>query len=277
LPLQEIIDKCHKLDVKDKEFQKWNKPAKYLAISAIILGLIALIYSPEGKNVSYPWQSYVGAIYFVIAIPIAFILSKMARKYKISGFETNAVNTYRAYGLVARYQKDSLQSQLEKAQDCMYSVLSNLQKWSGEVAEEKPAFKFLTEPIENFINNLDNRVIPAIGNETSDDIALMLDTLSKITIVFIGEEFNEIKSVNEWIENKHKDVSEGKKSAAETIKQHHHVVTLLISFGIIVAGGILAYSTRFIKSDISVDTQILVWVGISVPFVIWGIIARQRR
>lgn len=275
--LTEIAEKCHKLDVKDKEFQKWNKPAKYLAISAIILGLIALIYLPEGKTVPPPWQSYVGTIYFLIVISIAFILSRMAAKYKISGFETNAVNTYRAHGLVEKYQKDSLQSQLEKAQDHMYSVLSNLQKWSGVDTEEKSAFKFLTAPVENFIKNLDNRVIPAIANETSEDITLMLDTLSKITIVFIGEEFNEIKSVNEWIENKHRDVSEGKKSTTETIKQHRHIVTLLISFGIIVAGGILAYSTRFIKSDISVDTQILVWVGISVPFVIWCIVARQRR
>lgn len=275
--IPDIDGMCHKLDVKEKEFQRWNKPATYLGISIVLIGITAIIFTPQGKNVQYPWESYAGAIYFIIGTPIAFFLSKKARRYKITGFEANAVQTYRAYKLLEKYQKDNLYSQLESAQSHMESVLINIEKRRGDSTEDKPSFKSLTTPIDDFIENLNNRLIPAITKEESKEVTQMLDTLSKVIVLFVGDEFNEIKLVNKEIENNYEDISKGKKSTVEAIKQHKHIVTILISLGIIAAGGIISYSTRFIKADISADTQILAWIGISVPFVVWLIHSRQRR
>lgn len=273
----EIIRKCTKLEAKDREFKKWNRPAVLLVLPVIIIFLAFIIWFPEDADFSdYPWQSYGVGIFSVVSIIVIWFLLQKAKPYNITGYAINTVMTFRAYSLLEKYLEDGIISHLEKAEDQMNSLLSALQTGWGDFSKENPSFKSLVRPVEKFIENLNNRIIPMIVVENEDEVRKMQNTFGSLIMFFMSDNFSQIKKINNELET-FPDVSEEEESALEKIKQNRHLVTFFIALLIIGGGWLLSQSTKFIKEDIDVETQLILWAAISVPFSVWMLHARYRK
>jgi hypothetical protein len=73
------------------------------------------------------------------------------------------------------------------------------------------------------------------------------------------------------------DLSEEEESSLERIKQNRHLVTALYSLLTIGGGFVISQSTKLLKSDIAIETQLILWAAISVPFTIWILNTRYRK
>lgn len=273
----ELVRKCKKLDAKDKEFLKFNRPAKLLIIAAVVVAFALLFYVPEDqKFADYPLESYSVGIFFTSAIVIAAFLLQKAKRYKVTGYTKNSVLVYRAYSQLEQYLEDGVFSHLENAEKSMDSLLSDLQAEWGELSKENPSLKSLVKPLDGFMKGLDNRVIPAIINEDEKDIKKILNTLSLLIDFFLSDDFTKIHEINKEFEN-YTDVSEEEESTIEKIKQHRHVVTIFLVLIVIGGGWLLSQSAKFVVLEISVETQLTLWATISVPFTVWVLHARSRK
>ena len=270
-------EECHRLDVSENAFHKRNNLARVIVIQGLIVGMGLLGYIPEEQTVyDYPTESTGVGIYFVASMVAAYFFSRKARPYKVAGFQINIVKTYRAYKILEEYRKDELNYQLEKAQKQIKSLSVDLRTEWGNISEKK-TFKSLVMPIDHFMKNLDNRLVPAMSSKKRKDVSKILYTLSKIILFFKGEEFNEIESVNKELE-KYPDVSKLEEpTSLEKIKQNKHLVSILISISIIAIGWVLSYSTQFLPEPVSTDNRMMLWAAISVPVMIWFLHTRYRR
>jgi len=273
----EVKKKCIKLDAKLQEFKKWFKPAIILVIAVFVVGLGFLIWLPVDADYSdYPWQSYSVGIFVLVAILVAWFLIQQSNRFKITGYSKNVVKTFRAYSFLEKYLEDGIISHLEKAKSQMNSLLTDLQTEWGDLSKQNPSFKSLLKPIEKFIKNIDTRLIPSITNEDEKDVIKMKNTLESLIVFFLSDDLLQIEKINDDLES-FPDVSEEEESTLEKIKQNKHLVTVLLAFFIIGGGWLLSQSTKFIKEDFSVETQLIIWVGISVPFTVWMLHTRYKK
>ena len=273
----EVKRKCIKLDAKFQELKKRTTPVVILVIAVFVVGFGFLIWFPEDADFSdYPWQSYSVGIFVLSAILVIWFLIQQSSRFRITGYAKNVVKTFRAYSFLEKYLEDGIISHLEKAESQMDSLLTGLQTEWGDLSKQNPSFKSLLKPIEKFIKNIDTRLIPAITNEDEKDVIKMKNTLESLIMFFLSDDLLQIEKINDELES-FPDVSEEEESALEKIKQNKHLVTFLLACLIIGGGWLLSQSTKFIKEDFSVETQLLIWVGISVPFTVWMLHHRYRK
>jgi len=273
----EVKKKCIKLDAKLQEFRKRSRPAIILILAAFVVGFGFLIWLPVDADYSdYPLQSYSVGIFVLVAILVAWFLIQQSNRFRTTGYAKNVVKTFRAYSFLEKYLEDDIISHLDKAESEMDSLLTSLQTEWGDLSEKNPSFKSLLKPIEKFIKNIDMRLIPAITNEGEEDVIKIKNTLESLIMFFLSDDLLQIEKINDELES-FPDVSEEEESTLEKIKQNKHLVTFLFAFLIIGGGLALSQSTKFIKEDFSVETQLLIWVGISVPFTVWMLHARYKK
>lgn len=274
----EIEQTCHELYTKDKEFKRYSYPAIGIAISAVA-ALLAIPFVFTGKEpdllINFTLWSMI--VYFVIAIVITGVLAKKSRPYKISGYEKNVVRVYKAHQFLEKYQKDKLQSLLVSATNEIESLLYDIQNGWGNFSEKNPSFRSLVKPVEDFMHNIDFRLIPAMEKEENlENVKNIENSLSLMIKFFLSEKFEQITSINKELE-KYPDKSEEEVSFKEKIRKHKHLVSILVSLAIIIGSGALASSTKLIKEDFAIEAQLLIWVGISVPFSIFWLRFRYQN
>ncbi len=140
----ELKAKCIKLDAKEREFKKWQRPATLLGTSVFVVLVAYSFLIPEGSIFSdYPTESFLIGIYCIPAVIITIFLLQKSKKYKIIGFSKNVVLTYRAYNSLEAYLKDGLVSHLDDAESKMDSLLTNLQTFWGNIDDTNVPFKSL--------------------------------------------------------------------------------------------------------------------------------------
>jgi len=274
----EIEQRCHELVAKNHEHKKFAYPAIGIAVSAIAV-LLAIPFVFTGKEsdlfLSVGLWSMIG--YFAIALAITGILSKKSRPYKITGYEKNVVRVYAAHQFVEKYQKDKLQSLLVSATNEIESLLYDLQNGWGDFSEKNPSFRSLVKPVEDFMNNIDFRLIPVMEKEGNPENVKNVEfSLALMIKFFLSEKFEQITSLNQELE-KYPDESSEEETFKEKIRKHKHLVSILMSLAIIIGSGALASSTKLIKQDFAIETQVLIWVGVSVPFTIFWLRSRYKN
>lgn len=266
---EELKKTCVNLDAKDREFTKLNTPVKLLVISIVIVLIAFMFWIPEDKEISdYSFEGAIVGIYTLIAIIVSYFLSTKSKRYIVNGYSKNAVRTFRAYNSLEKYLKDGLTSHLDKAESNLDSLLINLRTIWGESTKNNPPFRSLTLPTKTLIENLENRIIPSLTNKDEKNIQKTQEALASLISFLLSENFNELFSLNEQFET-FSDLSEEKESTIERIKQNKPFLTLLYIVLVIIGGLIISQSAKFIKSDFSLETQLILWMGISVPFTIW--------
>lgn len=274
----ELRAKCVKLDAKYNEFNKWNRPAILLIISIIVALIVYVAWVPEGKTVyDFPIIGSIVGIYSLVAVVIGIIFSQKARRYKITGFSKNTVLTFRSYTLLQKFLKDEIPSHLDKAESNMDKLLTRLQTlWGDSTSHINPPFKSLDTPIKRLIENLENRIIPAIKSDTNEKIEKTQQALELLIVFLLDENFEQIQSLNKYFET-FPDVSDEGESSIERIKQNKHLVTSFYSLLMIGMGFVISQGAKLLSKEISIDTQLTLWVGISVPFIVLIILFRYRK
>lgn len=274
---KELEQKCHQLDVKYHEFKKWNRPATACAVIAFVAILVLLVYVPEEpEREILPNEVYISLSIFVISVALLSFFYMRSSKYRISGFELNTVRVYCAFKTLENYQKDKLDTQFDKSEDNVNSLLVDLQKGWGDFSEKNPSFKSLAEPIDQFLKNLENRLLPAFKDKDQENIKKIQNTLLNLIMFFQSDLFSDIERVNQELKQ-FEDISSEKEHIYEKIKKNKHLVTMLLSFLIIGVGWALSWSSRFLDESISIETQLTLWAAISVPFTIWLLHSRYKK
>ncbi|MCH7647401.1 MAG: hypothetical protein IIA83_02180 [Thaumarchaeota archaeon] len=274
---KDLEQNCHRLDVKEQEFSKWNKPATGLGFLAVFSLLAFLVYLPSELELeNFSTETYISGGLIFVSVSIGYYCYRKSNKYGISGFELNTVRAYRAYNMLEKYKTDNLDVQLEKSEDIVYSLLSDLQSGWGNFSEKNPSFKSLAKPIDEFLKNLEYRLIPAFADKKSDNISNIQKTLSSLVMFFQSDSFGDIDRVNQELKQ-YKDTLTERETVSEKIKKNKHFITILLTLAIIGGGWALSESTKFLKEDIQLETQLILWVAISVPFTVWLLHSRYKK
>lgn len=273
----ELRKTCVKLDAKDKEFYKYNVPTKLLVILIGIVLVGFIIWVPEDEPIeNYTNEGYAVGIFLLIAIIVSYYLNMKSKRFIVTGYSKNVVRSFRAYLLLEKYLKDEITSHLDKAETNLDSLLNSLRHIWGESTTTNPPFKSLTIPTKTLIANLENRLIPSLTNEDEKSIQKTQEIIASLISFLLSENFDEINSLNKHLETLPDD-SEEVESTIERIKQSKYFVTILYITLSIVGGFIISQSTKLLKDDFSVETQLILWVGISVPFTLWILNNRLRK
>ena len=106
-----VISRCRDLRLNESLFKKYNRPARILALLAIVipLGIVVPTSSEdETGEIDYttsPYAAYAGII-FLAGVVIAYFLSRKANGYKIRNNQEWAIKALNAYENLSEYERE---------------------------------------------------------------------------------------------------------------------------------------------------------------------------
>lgn len=259
---------CRKLNNSYKKYEKNNRIAIVLGLVAVVMVFLFFGLIPEGEAIyDHPETSFPVGIIFVITMTLALYYQKNAKKDDHIGYEKHVIRVYRAYNFLNKYAEDEDLDYLDKALDQMDSLVSDLNIEFGDFEETKPSIKSLHEPLGNFIEYLDIRLVPALDTEEKINVEKFQKTFQKLIEFFLSDDFDHIKAVNSDLKDNYLEQTEEVKPLIKQIQEHRQVVKIVITSLIIGASSLVSYIVSLtVGADII--TTISWLIAMSVPSVI---------
>lgn len=187
-----IVGKCRDFQLNNSTFKTFNRPAKILALLAIIVPL-AILYPTSTTNedgdvdiTTSPFAPYAG-IGFLVAVIIAYFLSKQASGYKIRTNQKWAIYALNAYENFSEYQRDNapedyLTKGTEKLEELIDSIQSKIDSTDDNVQWIIP----FVNPVEELVNILDTKILPLVENDAKQNIPQVKSYLLELMTYFIS-------------------------------------------------------------------------------------------
>lgn len=227
-------NECNRLLKWNKIYKKRNLPATWLFIGAILVSAYLVSNIPEGKNaLDYPMYTYPALTVLTIGWGLAYYFWKTAKPLKISGYNLHIIRAYKAYDHLTQYENDLLPNHIDKATNEFENMLLELEIQLPQNKQEPP-FKSLSSPVNELLEKIDFRLIPAIEMAEKKDVSKLKNTIANLIRFFSSESFDDIKNINKELEQ-YKDLSEDEKPIKEKLfgsKSWKITIIILVSLTI---------------------------------------------
>lgn len=257
---EDIKQKCVQADESDKEFRKFNNPARILGLICGLSLLAFLLIAQSDKDTKISTTEYVLLFISAITFGMAKYYSVKARPYKIEGITSVAMHCYRSYNLLENYQKTKLKSRKEKAQQEIRSAVDKISSGWSKFKEQNVVFKEFATPINDLIENLKEKFIPAIGSNEDTSIFRNLLTLENLILFFSKKDHFDFVSINSIL-NTYPSIEKKEITISEAIQKNRSVKTGLLWAFFVSVGGIVTLISRLAGGND--QTLIMVWVTVS--------------
>lgn len=256
---------CRKLNNSYKKYEKNNRIAIVLGLVAVVMVVLFFVLIPEGESIyDHPETSFPVGIIFVITMTLALYYQKNAKKDDHIGYEKHVILVYRAYNFLNKYAEDEDLDYLDKAGDQIDSLVIDLNIEFGDFEATKPSIKSLHEPLGNFIEYLDIRLVPALDAEEKINVEKFQKTFQKLIEFFFSDDFDHIKAVNSDLKDNYLEQTEEVKPLIKQIQEHRQVTKIVITSLIIGGSSLVSYIVSLAVGADTITT--ITWlIAISVP------------
>lgn len=187
-----VISKCKDIRLNDSIFKRYNRPARILALIAIVVP-IAILYPTSGEDengeidfTTSPYAAHSGII-FLVGVVIAYFLSKKASRYKIRTNQTWAIHTLDVYENLNEYERTSApEDYKEKAEKSLDDLIGDIQSKIDKTDEKIQWIIPFVNPIEDLITTLDNEIFPLVESGDKTKIPQVRSYLIKLMNYFLS-------------------------------------------------------------------------------------------
>lgn len=196
-----VISKCRDLRLSDSSFKTYNRPARILALLAIIIPLAIVIPTSsedEAGEIDYttsPYAAYAGIIFLAGAV-IAYFLSRKANSYKIRNNQKWAIKTLNAYENLNEYErKNAPEDYLDKAENSLDDLVNDIRSKVDETDDKIQWIIPFVNPIEELVTVLDNEWLPLVNTGDKTKIPNVKTYLVKLMKYFLSPSSSLLKEL----------------------------------------------------------------------------------
>lgn len=257
---ENISQECIHLDESDKEFEKYHKPAKIFGwICGLLTLAIIIIFQPTKPSDLAIEISQILLVIATIMLVIGIYYSKKGMQYKIGGTKAILLNFYRSYRYLENYQTTKLKSRQEIAKKELSSAMYVMSKNWSKFEDENLAFKEFAKPINDLVENLGVKFIPAIITDDESKNGMNLITITNM-IKFLASDHYDFTAMNSLLDGYPESAKKGV-TAREYIQKNPLLKNGLLWGIFIGVGGLVTLISHFVGGDN--QTLIIVWVTVS--------------
>lgn len=266
---------CVHLDESDKEFKKFNKPARIFGWTCgLSLLIIMILFQPNKLSDTAIEVSHGLLIIAAIMLVLGIIYSKKSKPYKIQGTKAILLNFYRSYKLLENYKATKIRSRQENARRELRSALNSIANGWPKFKMVNTIFKDVTMPLDTLITNFNTKFIPSIITDDESENNKNIITLESLIQSFSQNNNFDFSAINSLLDVY--PVSTKQEVAVyEYVQKNPLARNILLWSAFVGIGGIVTMISHFAGGDN--QTLIIVWVTVSTAAVTVYYTAIKKR